>query len=81
MLIGHHLGHKIEKANDATKAGMQRDAMAMGVAPGSEKYNAMMKEDRNQTVGAIADARTAARKQAEDTSFERISAAMNAGGA
>ena len=68
---------EVMKANDATKAGMQRDAMAMGIAPGSERYNAMMKEDRNQTVGAIADARTAARKQAEDTSFDRLSAAMN----
>ena len=68
---------EVMKANDATKAGMQRDAMAMGIAPGSDKYNAMMKEDRNATVGAIADARTAARKQASDTSFERLSAAMN----
>ena len=70
---------EVMKANDATKAGMQRDAMAMGIAPGSERYNAMMKEDRNQTIGAIADARTAARKQAEDTSFDRLSAAMNQG--
>lgn len=68
---------EVMKANDATKAGMQRDAMAMGIAPGSEKYNAMMQDDRNATVGAIADARTAARKQAEDTSFDRLSAAMN----
>lgn len=70
---------EVMKANDATKAGMQRDAMSMGVAPGSDRWNSMMKEDRNTTVGAIADARTAARKQAEDTSFARLSAAMNQG--
>lgn len=64
------------QANDTTKASQMRDAMAMGIAPGSEKWNAMMKEDRNQTVGAITDARTKARKTAEDTTYSRLTNAL-----
>lgn len=71
---------EVMKANDATKAGMRRDAMAMGVLPGSARYESMMKEDRNETVGAIADARMAAKNNAEETSFQRLAGAMGAGG-
>ena len=70
---------EVMQANDATKASMTRDAMAMGIEPGSEKWNSMMSEDRNQQTGAIADARTAAKNEAEDTSFSRLSGAMNVG--
>lgn len=71
---------EVMQANDATKAGMRRDAMSMGVLPGSARYEAMMRDDRNQTVGAIADARTAAKNKAEETSFNRLSGAMGVGG-
>ena len=64
------------QAEDATKASRMRDAMAMGIAPGSERWNAMMKEDRNETVGAIADARTRARQTAEETTYSRLTNAL-----